>query len=265
VYKGWLQKGLKDVITVKRYLYNILGFRIILFGAKVCPVYFICLNFISNAGLINPELPRITADKKYTMKIILADFSDKLIEAWAGFFEGESNVSVTQSDITQIACDAVVSPANSFGFMDGGLDHALSERFGWHLEKKLQAMIRELPEGELLVGQSLLLETGDSVVPFLIAAPTMRVPTNFNIDTSVNAYLAMKATLVRATRDERIRSVAIPGLCTGVGRMQPVIAARQMYQAYKEIILGHRMHFTAFSEAQQYHWNINPQGKIWTH
>ncbi len=93
----------------------------------------------------------------------------------------------------------------------------------------------------------------------------MRIPTNFNIDTSVNAYLAMKAILIRAKAEERITSVAIPGLCTGVGRMQPVIAARQMFQAYKEIILGDRMSFSTFGEAQKYHWNINPQGMIWTH
>lgn len=47
--------------------------------------------------------------------------------------------------------------------------------------------------------------------------------------------------------------------------MQPMIAARQMFQAYKEIISGERMDFKSFGEAQKYHWNINPQGMIWTH
>jgi O-acetyl-ADP-ribose deacetylase (regulator of RNase III) len=59
-------------------------------------------------------------------------------------------------------------------------------------------MIKELPEGELLVGQAMVLETGDRQIPFLISAPTMRIPTNFNIDTSVNAYLAMKAILIKS-------------------------------------------------------------------
>jgi len=199
------------------------------------------------------------------MKIILADIAPKTIAAWKDFFANERDVQIIEDDITKIECDAVVSPANSFGFMDGGLDYALSERFGWDLEKKLQQQIKALPEGELLVGQSILMETGDRTVPFLISAPTMRIPTNFNIDTSVNAYLAMKAILIRASRDSRISSVAIPGLCTGVGRMQPIIAARQMFQAYKEIILGDKMNFSTFGEAQKYHWNINPQGKIWTH
>ncbi|MCS3799667.1 macro domain-containing protein [Niastella sp. OAS944] len=199
------------------------------------------------------------------MKIILCGLEAKLVEAWRQFFSEEKDVVILEGDITTVACDAIVSPANSFGFMDGGLDYALSERFGWDLEKQLQQMIKDLPEGELLVGQAMVLETGDKMVRLLISAPTMRIPTNFNIDTSVNAYLAMKAILIKAKGDDRISSVAIPGLCTGVGRMQPMIAARQMFQAYKEIILGERMDFASFGEAQKYHWNINPQGMIWTH
>jgi O-acetyl-ADP-ribose deacetylase (regulator of RNase III) len=197
------------------------------------------------------------------MKIILSDFNGKLIDAWSNFFKKENNVSIIKGDITSLKCDAMVSPANSFGFMDGGLDKALSERFGWGLEKKLQALIKKLPEGELLIGQAILLETGDKAVPFLISAPTMRIPTNFNIDTSVNAYLAMKAILIKVKSDDRITSVAVPGLCTGSGRMQPLISARQMFQAYKEIILGQRMVFATFIEAQEYHQNINPQGMIY--
>lgn len=199
------------------------------------------------------------------MQIILTDLSQKMTGAWTEFFKEEEDVIIIEGDITNTTCDAIVSPANSFGFMDGGLDYALSERFGWDLERKLQQQIKALPEGELLVGQAILMETGDPIIPWLISAPTMRIPTNFNIDTSVNAYLAMKAILIKAKSDGRINSLSIPGLCTGVGRMQPMIAARQMYQAYKEIILGQRMDFATFGDAQKYHWNINPQGMIWTH
>ncbi len=199
------------------------------------------------------------------MKIILSSINSPMIEAWEEVFKGEEDVIITEEDITKINCDAIVSPANSFGFMDGGLDYMISERLGWELEKKLQQMIKDLPEGELLVGQAMVLETDDKDIPFLISAPTMRIPTNFNIHSSVNAYLAMKAALIKAKNDDRINSVSIPGLCTGVGRMLPMIAARQMYQAYKEIILGEKMDFDTFGAAQKYHWNINPQGMIWTH
>ncbi|NIG53414.1 macro domain-containing protein [Chitinophaga sp. Cy-1792] len=199
------------------------------------------------------------------MKLILADLEPRLVAAWRSFFDTIPDVTIIEGDITALTVDAVVSPANSFGFMDGGLDYALSERLGWDLEKRLQALIKALPEGELLVGQSLVLETDDDKIPFLISAPTMRVPTNFNIDTSINAYLAMKAALLAARRHPDITSVAIPGFCTGVGRMQPIIAAKQMHMAYEEVMLGKKMDFSTFSEAQQHHWKINPQGMIWTH
>lgn len=199
------------------------------------------------------------------MKYILIDTNPKLVDAWRECFSDVQDITIMEGDITQLSVDAIVSPANSFGFMDGSLDYAISHRLGWHIEKELQARIKASPEGELLIGQAWVLETGDAQIPYLISAPTMRVPTNFNIETSLNAYLAMKGLLIAAKRDERIHSVAIPGLCTGVGRMQPIIAAKQMFYAYQEIVLGKKQDFNSFGEAQKYHWTLNPQGMIWTH
>jgi O-acetyl-ADP-ribose deacetylase (regulator of RNase III) len=199
------------------------------------------------------------------MNIILAAIDARLFEAWMAFFKEEQQVMILETDITTLQVDAIVSPANSFGFMDGGLDYALSERFGWDLEKQLQERIAALPEGELLVGQALVIPTGDQTVPYLISAPTMRIPTNFNVHNSVNAYLAMKAILIKAMHTPKINSVAIPGLCTGIGGMQPMIAAGQMFKAYEEIMLGKRGQFDGFGDAQKAQRDLNPTGMIWTH
>jgi len=160
------------------------------------------------------------------MKWLLVHRDEPLGAAWRARFGDAQDVQVIRGDITKMACDAVVSPTNSFGFMDGGLDLALSERFGWDLEARLREAIRALPERELLVGKALAVPAFDSKVPWLIAAPTMRVPMSHQIATSVNAYLAMKAILLVAQTHESISTVAIPGLCTGVGRMPPRTAAR---------------------------------------
>lgn len=197
------------------------------------------------------------------MHYLLIDKNPRMITAWQEFFKDEKNVTILEGDLTTVSCDAIVSPANSFGFMDGGVDYAISERLGWDLQDKLQKKIKELPEGELIVGNSIILETGDSIIPFLVASPTMRVPMSFNIATSINAYLAMKATLIAIKKHAGIEYVAIPGFCTGVGKMDPIISARQMYQAFKEIEKGERMDFENFGDAQRYHWNINPQGMIY--
>jgi O-acetyl-ADP-ribose deacetylase (regulator of RNase III) len=109
--------------------------------------------------------------------------NEKLGNAWKKEFANSRNIEIFQGDITKIDCDAIVSPANSFGFMDGGLDYSISDRFGWDLQEKLQYQIKQLPEGELLVGRALVIETGDDQIPYLISAPTMRVPMSFNIST----------------------------------------------------------------------------------
>ncbi len=198
-----------------------------------------------------------------TMKLLLVHQQTALGEAWRHYFGQEPNVQILHADITQLACDAVVSPANSFGFMDGGLDYALSERFGWDLQDRLQAEIALLPEGELLVGKALILETGDATVPYLISAPTMRVPMDFNISTSVNAYLAMKALLIAAKTKPDIQTVAVPGLCTGTGKMDAYVAARQMFFAYEEIILGKKHMYHNFGDAQKFQIQLNPTTMIW--
>ena len=196
------------------------------------------------------------------MHYLLIDKNPKMIAAWQEFFEEEENIKILEGDLTEVSCDAIVSPANSFGFMDGGVDYAISMRLGWELQFDLQNEIKNLPEGELLVGKAMVIETGDELIPYLVSAPTMRVPMNFNISTSINAYLAMKATLIETKKHPKIEYVAIPGFCTGIGQMEPKIAAGQMYQAYKEIIKEEKMNFEDYSAAQTYHWKINPKGLI---
>lgn len=86
---------------------------------------------------------------------------------------------------------------------------------------------------------------------------------SFNIGTSINAYLAMKAILLTAKSIANITSIAVPGLCTGVGRMPLTLAAKQMFVAYDEIIRGNRRQFEGFDEAQKHHLELNPEGLIW--
>ncbi|MFK7905037.1 MAG: Appr-1-p processing protein, partial [Chitinophagales bacterium] len=85
------------------------------------------------------------------MNYLLIDKKPEMIAAWRSFFEAEENVKILHGDLTETLVDAIVSPANSFGFMDGGVDYAISERLGWDFQLVLQQKIKELPEGELMV------------------------------------------------------------------------------------------------------------------
>lgn len=121
----------------------------------------------------------VMGDKE--IKYILFDKNPDMVNAWKEFFGDQSHVEIILGDFNSIKCDTIVSPANSFGFMDGGIDYAISDRLGWNLQIKLQQIIKDLPEGELLVGQALVLDTEDKDIPYLISAPTMRIPTTLTL------------------------------------------------------------------------------------
>lgn len=200
------------------------------------------------------------------MKWLLVYFRDEVLGAhWRRVFGDRPDVEVLQGDICQLRVDAIVSPANSFGFMDGGLDYTLSERFGWDLQETLQQAIRARPLKELLVGEALVLPTKDPEVPWLISAPTMRVP--MRLRQSVNVYLAMKAILIAARNhvgEPRMEKVAIPGLGTGCGGLDPETAALQMRAAYGEVVLGKGQYPADFGEAQKAHIFLNVKEiRIW--
>ena len=174
-----------------------------------------------------------------------------------------SEVIITDDDIFSLGADALVSPANSFGFMDGGLDYQISERLGWHIQDEVQRAIRARPLHELLIGEAIAVPTGDARTPWLIAAPTMRVP--MKIEESVNAYLTMKAILL-AARDHKevipINSIACCGLGTGIGKLEPDIAATQMWMAYDEIVRGNYTPPPSFGEAQRRYRQLNRNARL---
>ena len=128
------------------------------------------------------------------MNIILTSLDDALTEAWKQYCGELDNVEVQTRSILKVKCDAVVSPANSFGFMDGGIDHLYTQHFGPPIQERLQTLIQDHHHGELLVGTAEIVETGNKKIPYLIAAPTMRVP--MILTDTVNPYLAARATLL---------------------------------------------------------------------
>lgn len=183
------------------------------------------------------------------LQLHLRDISPPVVEAWTKAFAGFDKVKVSLGDILECEADALVSPANSFGFMDGGIDAAYSLHFGWSLGDRLRKHLRDAYFGELLVGQAAIIPISD--MPFsttkptwLISAPTMRIPGRLPPDT-VNAFLALRGVLFavarhnRATPDSPILSVLCPGLGTAVGAVAPERCAKQMVKAYEVGALGH--------------------------
>jgi len=175
-----------------------------------------------------------------SVKIFLRDISEQIADAWRSVFDGYSDIEVSCGDIFDLQTDAIVSPANSFGFMDGGIDLVYSNYFGWDLQDKLQKKIRDEYYGELPVGNAAIVETGNTNIKYLISAPTMRLPQI--ISKTLNAYLAFRAALIEVKKfnesGNEIKSILCPGLGTSIGALPPKNCAIQMKKAYDVIFRG---------------------------
>jgi len=74
--------------------------------------------------------------------------------------------------------------------MDGGFDWSISEMFEWKIQTMVQSVIRSKHSGELLVGDAEIVPTGNEQFPFLVCAPTMRVPQNVPAISNVGGNIA---------------------------------------------------------------------------
>lgn len=186
------------------------------------------------------------------ISIHLRDLGRPLVDAWSREFAGIASVQVSHGDIfttkagqveandpIDIEADAIVSPANSFGFMDGGIDAVYTYQFGEGLQHRLQAAIELDFGGELPVGSAIIVPTMHADIPWCISAPTMRVPRD--VADTINAYLAFRAALRavlahNASGLPRINSILCPGLGTAVGQMPVARCARQMRRAWDRVL-----------------------------
>jgi len=178
------------------------------------------------------------------LRILLRDRNARIVEKWQDAFMHCSDVDVSCGDIFDKSADAIISPANSFGFMDGGIDYAYLRFLGTQLQDELQMCIRLKHDGELPVGTAAILKTGHPVIKYLVSCPTMRVPED--VSDTVNAYLAFRAGLIairnfNEANGDMIASVLCPGLGTLTGRISPDACAKQMKTAYDKVIHGRTM------------------------
>ena len=175
---------------------------------------------------VNPE--SIAAIKK----VLFENYSDTIgTMPKNNFFIKEG--PLTEKDL--YATHAVVTPGNSFGHMTGGFDKALVDLLGFDLDDHVRDEIVNKEFGELNVGQAMMINpTGykrdfefnnGGSCPYIVYAPTMRVPGRISPGSSI-PYMAMLAAMkVIATHNAVHRKskesiidtvlIALPGAATG--------------------------------------------------
>jgi len=172
------------------------------------------------------------------IKVILLDINPYMTNEWYKQFKDIISVSIVNQDLLTYLknnkVDCLVSPANSYGIMDGGYDLILSKYLGEDCVKRVQDYIGTEYYGEQPVGTSFILETYHKNIPYLIHTPTMRVPCDISNQYNI-VYHCMKSTLKRAL-DNNIKSIIIPAFGALTGRISFNIVAKQMRIGYNDVL-----------------------------
>ncbi len=134
-------------------------------------------------------------------------------------------ITVKKGDITKGVCDAIVNPANSTGEMGGGVALAIRLAGGSRIEEEAMS------KAPIPVGSAVATSAGRLMCRYVIHAPTMEKPVEkIKVD---NVRNATRAALELASR-LGIRSMAFPGMGTGVGGVDYMTAAKSMIGEMKK-------------------------------
>lgn len=134
-------------------------------------------------------------------------------------------IIIEKGDITKISCDAIVNPANSYGYMGGGVAGAIKRIGGIEIEKEA------IFKAPIKVGRAVKTTSGTLPCRFVIHAPTMSQPAmRIKIE---NVKLATKAAFQLAS-DLNLKTIAIPGMGTGVGGVSFKDAAKEITSIAKQ-------------------------------
>jgi O-acetyl-ADP-ribose deacetylase (regulator of RNase III) len=145
----------------------------------------------------------------FIMNLIIFDITDKFInEAKSLKKYGITVIKIDVNDlVNKYNITALVSPANSFGYMNGGIDNIYSQMF-----PGIQQQVQHI-----------------------ISAPTMFLPGSIsNTNNIYNAFLA----ILQITVNNPNATIACPGLGTGVGQMDPKQVINHIEMAIRDFSGG---------------------------
>lgn len=200
---------------------------------------------------------------KSQLKISICDKNKEIAEIFANIFQNIQGVEITCGNIFNVGADSIISPANSFGDMGGGFDKVIDDFFEGEAQHQVQSYISDNFMGEMPVGTAAIISMQSLLFPYLIVAPTMRIPSN--VGKTLNAYLAMRAILIKVLQhnqhnENKINHITLTPLCTGIGGMAYQESAKQMLTAYENVIFKGWQFVThpslaPFASSIQWNWN----------
>jgi O-acetyl-ADP-ribose deacetylase (regulator of RNase III) len=136
-------------------------------------------------------------------------------------------IRIVKGDLTEIEADAIVNPANSFGYMGGGVALAIKIACGDVVEKEA------VDKAPIALGEAVATTAGKLKARFVIHAPTMVKPAGETDEEKVR--LATLGAL-KCAEENGAKTVAFPGMGTGVGRLSYKAATDAMVGAIREFL-----------------------------
>ncbi|MEU2285496.1 macro domain-containing protein [Streptomyces sp. NPDC013178] len=170
------------------------------------------------------------------LRVVLTDINTKVVEAWRAAFADTPGIEIRKGSILDEKVDAWVSPTNSRGLMNGGVDAAVKRHLGAGIQLRVQRAIRDRFAGRLPVGSAVCVPSGAVNPRFLISTPTMEQSSQ-NVSETLNVALACAAAFQAIHRQNSeapgsIESVALVGMGARTGRVPARVCANLMWTGY---------------------------------
>lgn len=206
------------------------------------------------------------------MKILLFDINDELIKE-AKRLE-KYDITSIKIDVNNLVkdkkLDFIVSPANSFGYLDGGIDSLYMKLFPG-IQSTVQNTIKNIgletksKKYYLPVGSAITVPTCHKNCPNLISSPTMFMPEDINGTRNVT-YSFLSILYIAKKNPDKV--IACPGLGTGVGHINPKECIDSMEYAlenYNKLMRKHKNKLRYYDDTNLiYNKILCKQPNTWT-
>lgn len=169
------------------------------------------------------------------MKIYLLDIDKSMTDEWEKEFGNDYGIEIVNDNFkhfmdTHEDIDGIVSPANSFGIMDGGYDKAIINYLGENAQTNVYTILDLLFDGYQPIGTSCPISFYKYTI---LHTPTMRYPEEI-IDKRV-IFDCMYNCLVCAKK-ANLKSIVIPAFGACTGKVPRSTVAKLMHLAYDVFI-----------------------------
>ncbi|WMX48562.1 macro domain-containing protein [Streptomyces roseicoloratus] len=171
-----------------------------------------------------------------TLRVVLTDVNEGVVKAWRAAFADTPGIEIRRGSILDEDVDAWVTPTNSLGRMDGGVDAVIKRHLGAGIQLRVQRAIRDRFAGKLPVGSAVCVPSGATTPRYLISTPTMEQSSQ-NVRDTLNVALASAAAFQAVHRQNAlapgsIRSVALVGMGARTGRVPARVCANLMWTGH---------------------------------